>query len=196
METLLIARHGESVASQKGVANGDPDRDRGLTDAGRQQARGLGAVLVAAPIEMCVTSVFPRTEETAALALEGRDIPHLATPELNDIRYGKFEGGPKAKPHAWMTKHAMDQPIPSGESRVGVARRACAGLEAVLERPERLALVVTHELIISDLLFAVARENPPNLRMQIPYATPYRFSAEAAKRAVEYLHRWAKGFDR
>ncbi|HLJ66095.1 MAG TPA: histidine phosphatase family protein [Chloroflexota bacterium] len=196
MDTLVLARHGESVASAAGRSNGDPAEDLGLTITGRQQARLLGGMLIGAPIALAVSSAFPRTRQTAAIALEGRALPHLVLPQLDDIRYGKFEGGKKEKAHAWLSEHPLDRALPGGgESRVQVAHRACTGFETILDRPEPMALVVTHELIVSDLLFAVAGQDPLPAHLDIPYATPYRFSAEALRDAIVHLQRWIASFE-
>ena len=37
---------------------------------------------------------FARTQETLELALAGRDVPRIVVPELNEIRFGSFDGGP------------------------------------------------------------------------------------------------------
>src|SRR5439155_3312373 len=91
VESLILARHGESELSRRGLTNGDPARACGLTDAGREQAGRLGELLAAEPLDLCVTSAFARTEETADLALAGREVPRLVVSELNDIRFGEYE---------------------------------------------------------------------------------------------------------
>ena len=87
---LLLARHGQSVFNVSGVVNGDPALDRGLTDAGRAAAEGLARELAGIPIGLCVTSRFPRAQETARLALGSRaaEVPHVVDPDLDDIRIG------------------------------------------------------------------------------------------------------------
>lgn len=74
MEEIILSRHGESVATAEGIQNGDPEADSGLTERGREQARGLCREIAQDPIDLCVVSMFPRAQQTAALALSGRDI--------------------------------------------------------------------------------------------------------------------------
>ena len=78
MRLLLLARHGQSVFNVLGVVNGDPALDRGLSDAGRAAAESLGVELAGIPIDLCVTSRFPRAQETARLGLGSRaaEVPH------------------------------------------------------------------------------------------------------------------------
>ena len=50
----------------------------------------------------CASSTeFERTRQTADVALEGRDVPRLVLPELNDIHVGEFEGGLLETYRAW-----------------------------------------------------------------------------------------------
>lgn len=190
MDVIIVSRHGESVESAAGIKNGDPDRDPGLTTAGQEQARELGRELAGDPIDLCVTSRFPRTRQTAALALAGRDIPCTVDPNLDDIDYGEFEGQPKARYDTWAREHTLATPIPGGESRVDVVRRLCAAFEALLARSEHCALVVTHDLVIDDLLRAIDDLGPETVHRHIPYATPYRLTVENVSRAVLRLRRW------
>src|SRR5438105_1015088 len=105
MERILLARHAESEYSLRGAMNGDPAVAVALTQAGREQALRLGDLLADEPLELCATSEFARTCETADAALAGRDVPRLVLPELNDIRVGSFEGGRLDDYRAWARAH-------------------------------------------------------------------------------------------
>ena len=93
MRRLLLARHGDSEYSAKQLVNGDPGVSCPLTEAGREQARALGRILALEQIDLCAVTEFERVRETAEMALAGRDVPFVVVPELNDPRYGEFEGG-------------------------------------------------------------------------------------------------------
>lgn len=82
----MVARHAESVFNVRGVLNGNPAVPGPLTRKGKQQARRLGRDLANEPVDLCVTTDFPRTQQTADLALDGRDIPRLVLPLLNEVR--------------------------------------------------------------------------------------------------------------
>jgi len=94
MEQAFLTRHAESESSTRGLTNGDPRTAVPLTAEGREQARRLGDLLADTELDLCVTSEFERTQETADLALAGRDVARIVLPGLNDIRFGQFEGGP------------------------------------------------------------------------------------------------------
>ncbi len=93
MEHLILARHAESVFNVRGVLNGDPLVPGGLTERGREQARRLGQLLANDPIDLCVTTAFERTRETADLAFAGRGIPRLVMSELAEFRRDPYRYG-------------------------------------------------------------------------------------------------------
>jgi 2,3-bisphosphoglycerate-dependent phosphoglycerate mutase len=200
LETVILARHGESELSAAGLVSGDPAEPRGLTETGREQARRLGHALADEPIELCVTSEFVRVRETADLALAGREIPRLVVPELNDVRFGEFEGRSFDEYRAWAgARDPTDAPL-GGESRAEVAARYVRGFRLVLARPERLILVVAHGLPLRYTLLALQDLDPTPIVEQVPLAEPYRLERADLEHAIDRLARWSEtpiwaGFD-
>jgi broad specificity phosphatase PhoE len=192
MERAILARHGESEVLLAGLVSGDPREPRGLTPKGREQARRLGELLASEPIDLCVTSEFVRVRETADLALDGRDVPRLVVPELNDIRFGAFEGGSFDDYLAWARECLPVDACPGGgDSRADVAARYVRGFRIVLARPERTILVVTHGLAIRYVLLALDELDPTPIVEQVGLAEPHTLSRAELERAVERLERWA-----
>lgn len=193
MERAILARHGESEFSVRGLVSGDPLAEGGgLTAAGREQARELGRALFDDPIDLCVTSEFRRAIETADLALEGREVPRLVLPELNDIRAGDFEGRTLGEYREWVRQNDAIAECPGGgESRAAVALRYAAAFRALLDRDEETALVVAHSLPIRYALIAVSERNPSALVEQVEYAQPHRLSRAELERAAVRLEAWA-----
>jgi probable phosphoglycerate mutase len=193
MDTAILVRHGESWFSVEGKVNGDPSADRGLTEAGREQAAALGVLIRDDPIELCVVTEFPRAQETADIALAGSDVPRLIVPELNDIRFGFFEGGAFTEYIRWAHSHGPSEDAPGdGESRVDAARRFVAGYKEVLERPEPTVLVVGHGLPIRYVLSALVELDPVAKVDPVEHAEPFRVSAAQLERAVERLEAWTE----
>jgi broad specificity phosphatase PhoE len=187
MRRLIVARHGESEYSARGALNGDPENPCPLTDAGREQARRLGRLLVKEPIDLCATSSFGRAQETAEIALAGRDVPQLVVPDLGDHSAGSYEGGRLADYLEWAHTAPAREPIPgAAESRVDVAARLARGYRALLERPESVVLAVLHALPINYLLVGPQRRLPP-----LGYAEPKGLEAHEVESAIERLERWA-----
>jgi broad specificity phosphatase PhoE len=186
MERLIVARHGESEYSARRALNGDPALACPLTDAGRAQARRLGQLLAHEQIDLCVTSEFERTRETADLALAGRHVPRVVVPELNDHPAGDYEGRPLDEYLVWAHAHGSREPVPgAAESRLDTAARVARGFRLLLERPETTVLAVLHSLPISYLLGGPEQRLP-----LLAYAEPHLLDREAAERAVERLERW------
>jgi 2,3-bisphosphoglycerate-dependent phosphoglycerate mutase len=192
LETAILARHGESELSAAGLVSGDPAEPRGLTDVGREQARRLGQLLADEPIELCVTSEFVRVRETADLALADRDVPRLVVPELNDVRFGEFEGRPFDEYRAWAGARDPTEAPAGGESRAEVAARYARGFRRVLERPERTILVVAHGLPLRYTLLALEDLDPTPIVEQVPLAEPYRLTRAELERATARLERWSR----
>jgi broad specificity phosphatase PhoE len=191
MERVLLIRHGESQASVGGLTSGDPLHEVALTELGRTQARALGERLASTRIDLCAVSEFLRARETADLALAGRDVPRVVMPELNDIRFGEFEGGQLAAYRAWARAHGPEDVVPGGgESRAETVRRYAAGFRQLLAWPEGMILVVAHSLPIRYALDAAEEKVPRPAVDQIPYAEPFELDESALRRAAEVLERW------
>ena len=192
MDEVILARHGESELSVVGTVNGDPAVACALTPEGEQQARRLGEQLAEVEIDLCVTSEFERAERTADLALNGRDIPRLVLPDLNDVRFGGFEGGTLADYRAWAADNEPTTEAPGGgESRSETVARYVRAYRTILARPDRTILVVAHGLPIRYVLNALEKTDPAPLVEQVTYAAPYRLSRTDLDVAVDRLERWA-----
>jgi 2,3-bisphosphoglycerate-dependent phosphoglycerate mutase len=188
VERLILARHGESDYSARGLLNGDPGRRCRLTPTGRVQAQQLGTLLRAEPIDLCVTSAFERTKETAEIAFaRRRAIPQLVVPELNDHPAGRFEGMEIAEYLAWAHASPSREPIPgAAESRLDALRRFACGYRMLLERPEPTIVAILHSLPISYLLSGPLQRLP-----LLDYAAPATVIATRVRAGVERLEKWA-----
>jgi broad specificity phosphatase PhoE len=193
MDEVILARHGESELSVAGTVNGDPTVACALTGTGVEQARRLGEKLAGVEIDLCVTSEFERVRQTADLALAGRDVPRLVLPELNDVRFGSFEGGTLADYREWAAANEPTVEAPGGgESRAATVLRCALGYRKILARPERTILVVAHGLPIRYVLNALDRISPMPLVEQVAYAEPYRLSRSDLEAAASSLETWAE----
>lgn len=191
MKRLLVARHGESEFSLKQLVNGDPGVACPLTEAGRAQARALGEALAAEPIDLCAVTEFERVRETAQLALAGREVPFVVVPELNDPRYGEFEGGQLAAYREWVWERGpLDAPA-GGEHRGELALRYAKGFRMLLARPEETILLVAHSLPIAYLRDAAAGQAPRSRIDMVDYAELLELDRSGVERALTVLEDWA-----
>ena len=192
VESVVLVRHGESEFSARAACNGDPTVAGSLTEAGRRQAEALGMLLADDDLDLCATTEFPRTRETAEIALAGRDVPRVVVPELNDIRFGRFEGGLLDEYRKWAHSAGPGDECPGGgESRSAAAHRFSAGFRTLLARPEERVLVVAHALPIRYVLSALIERDPTAFIEPVAHAEPHRLSAEQLERAVARLERWS-----
>jgi len=191
MDEVILARHGESELSLVGTVNGDPAVACTLTATGEEQARSLGERLADVDIDLCVTSEFERATRTANIALAGRHVPRLILPDLNDVRFGRFEGGTLGDYRAWAAENEPTTEAPGGgESRSGTVARYVRAYRTILARQERTILVVAHGLPIRYVLNALEETDPAPLVEQVDYAEPYRLTPAELKDAVERLEAW------
>ncbi len=116
--------------------NGDPSVDAPLSERGRDQARLLGQQLGHVGLDLCVCTRFPRTRETAELAVGDRDVPLEVEPLLDDVDIGELEGLPLGRYHEVKREVGRKQPFPGGESLDAAALRYARGF-ATLARSRR-----------------------------------------------------------
>jgi probable phosphoglycerate mutase len=189
MRLLLLARHGQSLFNVDGVVNGDPALDRGLSALGLDEARKLGRQVAGVALDLCIVSEFPRAQQTARLALEGREaIPTQVDPELNDIRIGALEGDTLAAYRTWKHAHTRGEAFPDGESLDDAARRYARAYERLLENDADTILCVCHEIPVRYAVNAAGGSDDLDAPLHdVANATPYVFDAAGLRRAVERL---------
>ena len=191
MERAILVRHGESELSARGLATGRVDVHCPLSERGVAQARALSDELTGEEIDLCITSELERTRQTAELALAGRDVPRLVLPELNDPLYGRYEGGPLSEYLAWaLANDSAAEPPGGGERRQAIVARYAAGFRRVLERPERIVLVVAHSLPIAYVLLTLSGRDPAPRVPLVEYAKAHPVTAEDLERVVARLEAW------
>jgi len=191
MERLILVRHAESEYSVRGLLNGDPRVAVALTDEGREQARRLGDALMDEEVDLCATSEFARTIETADIAFAGRKIPRLVVSELNDHPAGKFEGRLLADYLDWAHATEPVDLIPgTTESRAVILSRFTRGFSLLLDRPERAIVAILHSLPIVYLLEAAAGNDPAQRLALLPYADPRKLDRAEVEAGVARLERW------
>ena len=193
MKRLIVARHAEAVSNVDGIVSGVVPGAR-LSARGRREAADLGRKLATEPIELGVSSLFERTRETLQLALAShRLVPTIAMPELDEIGFGLFEGGPLAAYRDWAWTNEPDEPCPGGgESRSDVALRIATALDLLLARPEQTILVVGHALPLRYVLDAADGSFPAAKIEHLAHATPYPLTPEQVETAAETLRVWAE----
>jgi broad specificity phosphatase PhoE len=191
MRVFILARHGESTLNLERRINGDPDVPVALTEQGREEARNLGEQVRHFPLEACVHTRFPRTRETALIALgEREDIPLHVEPLLDDIDIGDLEGEKLEVYRTWKHGHARNEAFPGGESLDDAARRYARAFRGLVDSPWRSVLVVCHEIPVRYALNgASGSDSLDGPAHEIANAVPYLLDEEALDRAVDGIER-------
>jgi probable phosphoglycerate mutase len=188
MRLFVIARHAHSTLNLERRINGDPTVPVPLTEEGEEEARQLGIQVANLPLDACVHTRFPRTRETAAIALNGRDVPVRVEPLLDDIDVGDLEGRTIDDYRAWKRAHTRSDAFPGGESLDDAARRYVRGFRNLLEEPGRIVLVVCHEIPLRYALNAAGGSDQLDGPVHaLGNATPYLFDEPALVRAAERI---------
>jgi broad specificity phosphatase PhoE len=193
VETLLLARHALAVSNlDGGIASSTPPGE-GLAPEGVEQGRALALRLAGEEVDLGIATELVRTQETLELALAGRDVPRIVMPELNEISFGLYDGGPLTEYQAWAWAERADLPAPGGgESRAQAAARYARALGVLLARPERVVLVIGHALSIRYVLDAVAGLAPAPRMARVAHAAPERFMAREVEGAAALLDAWSR----
>lgn len=153
-----IVRHGPTPTSVRHIASGPPSRGTGLSAEGIGRCRDLRR---SAPwpttIESCTTSTFARTRQTAALLLEGSAVRPVPDRRIDEIDYGRFDGGPWMDYGRWLAEAGVSAiPRDAVESWLECSVRMLEGLSGLLETPAT-RLVVGHGMMLA-LLHQFARD--------------------------------------
>jgi broad specificity phosphatase PhoE len=195
MRIFVLARHGESTLNIERRVNGDPLVPVALTERGREESRRLGEQVAHLPLDACVHTRFPRTKETALIALEGRDdVPLVEEPLLDDIDIGDLEGQKLEDYRAWKHGHTRDVPFPGGESLDDAAQRYAVAFSKLLDSSWGAVLVSCHEIPIRYALNgALGSDSLDGPAHEISNAVPYVFDEEALVRAVRGIERIVSG---
>lgn len=191
---VLLARHAQSTLNFEQRVNGDPSADVPLTEQGREEAKQLGAQVASFDVDLCVHTRFPRTRETAELALAGRAVPMEVEPLLDDVKIGDLEGQEIAAYREVKRSLGRDKPFPGGESLNDAARRYAAAYRRLLDRDVERVLVVCHEISVRYALNAAAGsdqlDGPPF--HDLPNAVPFLFDGDAFARAAGRIEQLAE----
>lgn len=191
MDKLILARHGLAGSNRDGIASCVVPGE-GLVPEGVEQARALRALLAGKGISLAATTELARTQETLALALEGRDVPTIFVPELNEIDFGAFDGGQLDTYRGWAASRPPGVGAPGGgESRADAAARFARGLRSLLGRDEKIVLFVGHALMLRYTLDAAAGLVPAARMAPVEHAYPYRLDRAEVERAAELLEEWS-----
>lgn len=119
---LYVVRHGQTDFNAQGLACGGQSNVP-LNDKGRQQARELGVLLSDVHLDAVLVSPLQRAQQTAAIALEGRNVPVMTEVALREHCFGIYEGAVLDHPQFSKLRWDFCYRLPEGESLADVVCR-------------------------------------------------------------------------
>ena len=193
---LYFLRHGQTTWNADGNRYAGAS-DVPLTELGIEQAREAAKHLRDLHFDTVYCSALSRARETAKLALDGRDLPIVSDPRLNEMDYGDWEGKTHAEILAEPDNHWRDwvadpdayRPGKSGELASELVARVTAFLYDVLQ-PGRTVLAVAHHTT-GRLLIAHLMEMPlaNYRRLQLDNASLTLFERSDRGDIVQFINR-------
>jgi probable phosphoglycerate mutase len=146
---LFLMRHGHVDYFAPGIT--DP-RTVPLTETGREQAAAAREALRSVEFDLAVHSGLPRTVETAAIVLEGREIKAHPEAGLEELKSGWLVAESREELAARLAfsfddAHEKDARfLPDGESFEDAQRRITAAMARLIDENDwRTGLIVAHE---------------------------------------------------
>lgn len=170
MSKIYLIRHGQTDWNLAGRIQGC--RDIPLNETGRGQAALLRKGMKERRVELVLSSPLSRARETARVIAESQDVPLLFWKELEEIRYGIWEGmtiGEIQQQYPeeyrnWWGEEGNVRPS-GGESRSEAFRRGAEAVrrirELVISHKIRGLAVVSHGATICCMLPAFLEGHGP-----------------------------------
>lgn len=162
MSTVILARHGRTVANATGVLAGRTPGVR-LDDVGVRQAEAAARRLDGLPLAAAVTSPLERCKDTASILLRGTGVRARVERGLTECDYGDWTGRPMkelVKEELWkvVQAHPAGVRFPGGEAMAEMSSRAVRAVRAWDARVTDTAgedavwLAVAHGDVIKSVL--------------------------------------------
>ena len=162
MSTVILARHGRTVANATGVLAGRTPGIR-LDDVGVGQAEAAARRLDGLPLAAAVTSPLERCKDTASILLRGTGVRARVERGLTECDYGDWTGRPMkelVKEELWkvVQAHPAGVRFPGGEAMAEMSSRAVRAVRAWDARVTDVAgddavwLAVAHGDVIKSVL--------------------------------------------
>jgi probable phosphoglycerate mutase len=192
MRLFVVSRHGQSVLNVEKRVNGDPNRPVPLSPKGEKEAEALGLQIAHFAFDVCVHTRFPRTRQTADIALGKREMRYLVEPLLDDVNIGEFDGALTEDYRKWKKGRSRAERFPGGESLVETAQRYADGFDRLVASSYHTVLVVCHDIPLRYLLNAAGGshwlDGPVH---DVPNATAFLFDEASLRRATPRIRELA-----
>lgn len=161
MTTVYLVRHGETAFNRDGRGLGQADVP--LTELGERQARAVGAAFAGSPLACILSSPLTRARKVADAIAAETGVAVETRNALTEMDVGDTEGLGFAEMRArfpefireWAGPHAVDTPLPGGESLRDVAGRLGPILAELHSVGAGDVVVVSHNFVLKAMLCAL-----------------------------------------
>lgn len=160
MGKIYIVRHCQSIANSERRYNSTLEEDQGLSISGFEQAKKVGKFFNGITVAKIYSSPFLRTIQTAKeiSKINGAEIEKIQS--FKELDCGLWNKHTETEilqkyPDAWKGWHydPQNNPIPGGESLMGVAVRVLPDFEALAKKHKKENFcIVTHYCVMNVLL--------------------------------------------
>lgn len=195
MSAIYLVRHGETAFNRDGRGLGRSDI--ALTDLGERQAEAVGRAFSGVPIARVYSSPLVRARTVAEAIGRMADVPVETREELTEMDVGETEGLDfshmrAAFPEfirAWAGPHAVDTPLPGGESLRDVAARIAALAAGLRDAANGGVVIASHNFVIKSLLCTLLDVPLENFRaFQVDLASISELSVRNGRVSVRRLN--------
>ncbi|MDH5508959.1 MAG: histidine phosphatase family protein [Nitrospinota bacterium] len=187
--TLLLVRHGQTEANEKGTIQGQGDSP--LTRKGRLSSVVKADKLAAFPISAVYCSDLPRARATLAIIQER--LPGLPAPAftkaLREIDFGSYTGAVKQEVMEIINMHKSKTSLkyPGGESGDDMRARVDSFMDALRrDNEDNHALVITHYGVIETMVKLYAGA-PAEARFQLGEQAVVALGFDGARVSLQIL---------
>ena len=141
---VYFIRHGQTNYNLLHLCNDMCEKQVSLTELGKHQALTLAQQLRPVNFEKIMVSELPRTQQTAAIINQNRNVPVIISPLINDIRSG-FDSRSVAEYQQAIAHDRMHASINGGESLLQHKQRVLEFILWLQQQPYNCILVIAHE---------------------------------------------------
>lgn len=154
---FYLLRHGETILNEQNIRQG---AEGGLSEKGKKQAAVVGAYLKKEPLDLIISSTYPRALETAQIIQTYVPVPILSSALLVERRnpsavIGKPTDDPVVQDitnHMDLAYHDDDYRYADEENFVDLRERARKCLDLLARQGGTETIIVTHHVFLKMLV--------------------------------------------
>ncbi|QRA39803.1 histidine phosphatase family protein [Lactiplantibacillus plantarum] len=173
MTTFYVVRHGQTVANAQNLKQGTINTAvTHLNSVGKQQAQTLHDTFDISFADRLICSPLDRTQATAAILNQGRQLPVSQDERLLEISYGQWDGQDNDQLLAAYPQYfdpLLQDVLPiyvevatDGETFEHVQQRVAAFLKTTAQaHPDEQIIVVTHGFTVKAMALAILKPTDP-----------------------------------